>query len=113
MNLERIFHLHGMPVSYPKTAVEAGIECMIRIEPSPIICEIDRMKEKHRQAVLEEQRRQRIASLAVTSHVRSGETDEEVDADKLCAVAAENSERCVEIACSSWWLERMNYRSFV
>ena len=113
MNLEGIFDLHGMAVSYPKSAVEAGIECMIRIEPSPIICEIERMKKKHKRAVLKEQRRQRIASLSVASHLRSGETDEEVNADKLCAVAVENSERCVEITSSSWWLERMNYRSFV
>lgn len=100
VNLGRISQIHGMVASYPKSSVERGIECMIRIEPSPIIFQIDKIKDEHRKAVLAEQRRQQMDGV-------------EVDAEKLCAVAAKQSERSVEIAKSSWWLDRMNYRSFV
>jgi len=100
VNLGRIAQTHGMVASYPKSAVDNGVECMIRIEPSPVVDEICRIKDKHRQAVLAEQRRQQAEG-------------GEVDAEKLCEVAAEHSDRSVEIAKSSWWLDRMNYRSFI
>ena len=50
------------------------------------------------EAVLTEQARQ----------MSSGKTD----ADALGKVATTNSERGAEIAASSWWLGRMNYRDY-
>ena len=94
-NLDRISSHRGLRVSYPR-AVQQGKECMVRMEPPLVIEEILRIREKHREAVLKEQARQ----------VSSGK----IDADALGKVAIANSERGVEIASSSWWLERMNYR---
>ena len=94
-NLDRISYHRGLRVSYPR-AVHQGKECMVRMEPPLVIEEILRIREKHREAVLKEQARQ----------VSSGK----IDADALGKVALANSERGVEIASSSWWLERMNYR---
>ena len=94
-NLDSISYHRGLKVSYPESVYQ-GKECMIRIEPPAVIDEIIKIKEKHREAVLKEQARQ----------VSSGKTD----ADALGKAALAHSERGVEIASSSWWLERMNYR---
>lgn len=94
-NLDSIYYHRGLKVSYPRS-VYKGQECMVRIEPPAVIDEIIRIKEKHLEAVLKEQARQVDSS--------------KPDADALAKVALAHSERGVEIASSTWWLERMNYR---
>ena len=96
-NLDRMSYHRGLKVSYPKS-VHQGKECIIRMEPTHVIDELLKLRGKHREAVLKEQ----------ASQVSSGK----VDANALGKVAAANSERGVEIASSSWWLGRMNYRVY-
>ena len=95
-NMDRISHHKGNKVSYPKS-IHNGQECMIHIEPSSVINELLRITERHRGAVLKEQARQVGEGIA--------------DAEALGKIALETSERGVEIASSTWWLQRMNYGS--
>ena len=96
-NFQQIYRHQGMTCHYPQSAHgHRSKACMVRLEPSQVISEIVRNREEHRLAVLNEQARQKEAGV--------------VDADALMKVSSSLSERCVELASSSWWLERMKYR---
>ena len=98
-NFERIAHHRGMTVCYPaslETQAARGRAVMIRIEPSPLIGQLIKLREAHRTAVLGEQGRQRSGGIE--------------DIAALDEVSRESSERGKEIARSSWWLKRYDYR---
>ena len=98
-NFERIAHHRGMTVCYPaslETQAARGRAVMIRIEPSPLIGQLIKLREAHRAAVLGEQGRQRSGGIE--------------DIAALDEVSRESSERGKEIARSSWWLKRYDYR---
>ena len=66
--------------------------CMVRIQKRRLINEMLGQRNLSRQSVLEEQARQKAEGT--------------VDVVKLCSVASEMSQWWVELAKSSWWLNR-------
>jgi len=91
-NIKMISQHRGIAVSYSDSAYIPGKTCMVHIEPSPLIGEILRMSDRHRQAVFAEQGRQRMEG--------------DPDVEKLGEVARMHSKWGVELTLSSWWLER-------
>ncbi|KAL7527640.1 hypothetical protein ACHAWF_002256 [Thalassiosira exigua] len=92
-----IYQHRGIAVSYFTQGIaRPGHTCMVRMEMPEVIDEIERVKDKHRRAVLGEQARQAMLGT--------------MDAESLRKASCDSSKRCVEMASSSWWLKRMNYR---
>lgn len=78
---------------------------MVHIEPRPLIGEVVAARDRHREAVFKEQERQRM----MMNGDGSGDAVAAaglLDVEQLGKVAATYSRWGVELASSSWWLER-------
>mmetsp|Transcript_26673 Transcript_26673/g.63262 ORF Transcript_26673/g.63262 Transcript_26673/m.63262 type:complete len:263 (+) Transcript_26673:162-950(+) len=99
-NQANICKTKGMSVSYPADSAQTlhrqRKTCMTRIELVDMNNALTQNRRLHMRMVLAEQHRQRQAG--------------KVDAEELSKVSAKYSARNIEIANSSWWLERFKYR---
>ena len=99
-NQTHICKVQGMSVSYPADIAQAlhrqRKTFITRIESVDVNDVLTQKRRMHMQMVLAEQQRQRQAG--------------EVDAEELGKVSAKYSARNIEIANSSWWLDRFKYR---
>eukprot|EP01083_Nonionella_stella_P259142 885118_1 len=83
-NIDMISRHRGIAVSYSAAAHTPGKTCMVHIEPTPLIAELVDTKDRHKNAVFEEQARQR--------------EEGDADVDKLAEIARRYSRWGVELA---------------
>mmetsp|Transcript_32295 Transcript_32295/g.73224 ORF Transcript_32295/g.73224 Transcript_32295/m.73224 type:complete len:374 (+) Transcript_32295:55-1176(+) len=100
-NLSLIFKVQGISVSYPAASAQElhrqRKTFMTRIALASIDNTLTQNRVGHMKMVLAEQQRQRQSNV--------------VDVEELRKVSAKYSARNIEIANSSWWLERFNYET--
>ena len=112
-NIEMISRHRGISVIYSDSAYTVGKTCMVHIEPVPLINEVLVARERHRTAVFREQARLKKedkelleSSSSCCATQNNGDDDDDDVEEQLAQVAARYSRWGVELALSSWWLER-------